>query len=49
VPYDPKDEDQEQVTDDSVVGKAAGENEEFEDIDEFDDEDSQEEEEVEER
>jgi hypothetical protein len=47
---DRKNQDQEQLTDDNVVGKATGENEEFEDdIDEFDDEDSdQEEAEVEE-
>jgi hypothetical protein len=38
---DRKNQDQEQLTDDSVVGKASGENEEFDDdVDEFDDEDS---------
>src|SRR5882757_7751244 len=38
---DRKNQDQEQLTDDSVMGKATGENEEFDDdVDEFDDEDS---------
>src|SRR5258708_229728 len=36
-------EDQEQITNDDVVGKAAGEDEEFEDADEFEDDDQEEE------
>ena len=36
-------EDQEQITNDEVVGKAAGEDQEFEDSDEFEDEDQEEE------
>lgn len=39
---DRKNEDQEQTTGDDIVGKAAGEDQEFEDADEFDDEDDQE-------
>ena len=38
-------EDQEQMTNDEVVGKAAGEDEESEDVDEFEDDDDQEQEE----
>jgi hypothetical protein len=34
-------EDQEQITDDDVVGKAAGEGEELEDADEFDEADDE--------
>ena len=37
-------EDQEQITNDEVVGKAAGEDEEFEDADEFEDDDQEQEE-----
>jgi hypothetical protein len=38
----PKDQDQDPLMDDAVVGKAAGEDEDFEDVDELD-EDSDEE------
>jgi len=34
-------DDQERMTDDDVVGKAAGEDEEFEDTDEFDESDDE--------
>ena len=34
-------DDQERMTDDDVVGKAAGEDEEFEDTDEFDETDDE--------
>jgi hypothetical protein len=33
---DPRNEDQEQITDENMIGKAAGEEEEFDDVDEFD-------------
>jgi len=36
-------EDQEQITNDEVVGKAAGEDQEFEDSDEFEDDDQEDE------
>jgi len=39
-------EDQEQITNDEVVGKAAGEEEESEDADEFEDDDQEENEDV---
>jgi hypothetical protein len=42
VAHDRKNEDQEQITGDDIVGKAAGEDTEFEDTDEFEDEDDQE-------
>jgi hypothetical protein len=38
---DRKNQDQEQVTDENVVGKAAEENEEFEDVDDMDDSDQE--------
>jgi hypothetical protein len=34
-------EDQEQITNDDVVGKAAGEDQEFEDADEFEDDEEE--------
>ena len=37
-----RNEDQEQITDDNVVGKAAGEAEDLEDADEFDADDQEE-------
>ena len=40
-------EDQEQISNDEVVGKAAGEDEEFEDADEVDDDEDDEQEETE--
>jgi hypothetical protein len=42
--YDRRNEDQEQITDDKVVGRAPDENEELEDVDELDDNDDSEEE-----
>ena len=36
---DPRNEDQEQITDENMIGKAAGEEEEFDDVDEFDEDD----------
>jgi hypothetical protein len=39
MPDDRRNRDQEQITDESVIGKAEGEEEDFEDVDEFDDED----------
>ena len=36
---DPRNEDQEQITDENMVGRAAHEEEEFDEVDEFDDED----------
>jgi len=38
---DPRNQDQERITDEDVVGKAHDEEEEFEDVDEFDDEDQE--------
>lgn len=45
---DRKNEDQEQITGENVVGKAAGEDAEFEEVDEFDEDDQDEGDEVEE-
>lgn len=42
-------EDQEQISDDNVVGKAADEDEEFEGVEEFDDRDQEENEEMDEQ
>jgi len=36
---DPRNEDQEQLADENIIGKAAGEEEEFDELDEFDDDD----------
>lgn len=41
-------EDQEQISDEKVVGKAADENDEFEEVDEFDEDDQEENEETDE-
>jgi len=41
VAQNPKNEDQEQITGENVVGKAAGEDAEFEEVDEFDEDDDQ--------
>jgi hypothetical protein len=41
VAHDRNNEDQEQITGDEIVGKAAGEDAEFEDSDEFEDDDDQ--------
>jgi hypothetical protein len=41
-------EDQEQISDDDVVGKAADESEEYEDVDEFDESDQEENQDVDE-
>jgi hypothetical protein len=45
---DRKNEDQEQISGENVVGKAAGEDAEFEEVDEFDEDDQDEDDEVEE-
>jgi hypothetical protein len=45
---DRNNEDQEQITDENVVGKAAGEDAEFEEVDEFDEDDQDEGDEAEE-
>lgn len=45
---DRNNEDQEQITGENVVGKAAGEDAEFEEVDEFDEDDQNEGEDVEE-
>ena len=39
---DRRNEDQEQISDENMVGKASDENEEFEDVDELDEEDQDE-------
>jgi hypothetical protein len=36
---DPRNEDQEQITDENMIGKAAAEEEEFDDVDDFDEDD----------
>jgi hypothetical protein len=48
VAQNPKNEDQEQITGENVVGKATGEDAEFEEVDEFDEDDQDEVDEVEE-